>query len=172
MDAVVDLIGYFTHSLSFLHLTSEGHHHRALSERSTINWQDREKEMTSVSPEKSLQERLFQFLSKDLIPNLIATLCSMKSMVYISSTTATISMIIPQDIVDGRPVPVFFRGRPTVYHIFLSCTLFAFLGSFSSLMVQHKPRVERVFRIYAVASMICALVTLLYATVLRYVAPL
>ena len=144
---------------------------RALSERSTINWQDREKEMNSVSREKSLQERLFQYLSKVLIPNLIATLCSMKSMVYISSTTATISMIIPQDIVDGRPVPVFFRGRPTIYHIFLSCTLFAFLGSFSSLMVQHKPKVERVFRIYAVASMISALVTLLYATVLRYVAP-
>ena len=68
-------------------------------------------------------------------------------------------------------VPVFFRGRPTIYHIFLSCTLFAFLGSFSSLMVQHKPRVERVFRIYAVPSMISALVTLLYAIVLRFVAP-
>ena len=116
--------------------------------------------MNSVPPEKSLQERLFQHLSKVLIPNLIATLCSMKSMVYISSTTATISMIIPQDIVDGRPVPVFFRGRPTIYHIFLSCTLFAFLGSFSSLMVHHKPRVERVFRIYAVASMIFALIFL------------
>ena len=37
--------------------------------------------------------------------------------------------------------------------------------------VHHKPRVERVFRIYAVASMISALVTLLYASVLRFVAP-
>ena len=137
-------------------------HHGALSE----------KEMKSVSPEKSLQERLLQFLSNVLIPNLIDTLCPMKSMVYISFTTATISMLIPQDIVDGRPVPVFFRGLPTIYHIFLSCTLFAFLGSSSSLMVQHKPRVERVFRIYAVASMISALVTLLYATVLRFVGPL
>ena len=61
--------------------------------------------MKSVSPEKSIQERLFQFLSEVWIPNLIATLCSMKSMVYISSTTATISMLIPQDIVDG--------GRPS-----------------------------------------------------------
>nr|POE92091.1 hypothetical protein CFP56_29635 [Quercus suber] len=118
-------------------------HHRALSE----------KEMKSVSPEKSLQKRLLQFLSSVLIPNLIATLCSMKSMVYISSTTATISMLIPQDIVDGRPVLVFFRGRPTIYHIFLSCTLFAFLGSFSSLMVQHKPRVERVYCHHARASL-------------------
>ena len=38
-------------------------------------------------------------------------------------------------------------------------------------MLQHKPRVERVFRIYAVPSMISALVTLLYAIVLRFVAP-
>ncbi|KAK9997467.1 hypothetical protein SO802_022153 [Lithocarpus litseifolius] len=123
--------------------------------------------MKSVSPEQSLQERLLWRLSKVWIPNFIATLCSMKSMVYVSSTTATISMLVPQEIVDGRPVPVFFRDRPTIYHIFLSCTLFALLGSFSSLMVQHKPRVERVFRIYAMASMISALVTLLYATVLR-----
>ena len=38
--------------------------------------------------------------------------------------------------------------------------LIAFLGSFSSLMVHHKPRAERVFRIYAVASMISALIFL------------
>ena len=103
---------------------------------------------------------LTQLVTLLFLSLLIATFCSMKSMVYISITTATISMLIPQDIVDGRPVPVFFRGRPTIYHIFLSCTLFAFLGSFSSLMVHHKPRVERVFRIYAVASMIFALIFL------------
>ncbi|KAL4632113.1 hypothetical protein ACB092_04G028800 [Castanea dentata] len=86
----------------------------------------------------------------------------MKSMVYISSSTATISMITPQDIVDRRPVPVLRRGRPTIYYIFLSCTLFLFLGSFSSLMVQHMPIVERDFRTNAVASMNSAQNTKVY----------
>ena len=87
-----------TQSVTLLFLSLSNffyNHHRALSE----------KEMKSVSPEKSLHERLLHFLSNVLIPNLISILCSMKSMVYISSTTATISMLIPQDIVDGRPIP-------------------------------------------------------------------
>ncbi|KAL4632120.1 hypothetical protein ACB092_04G029200 [Castanea dentata] len=39
-------------------------------------------------------------------------------------------------------------------------------GAFSSLMIQHKPRVERFFRIIAVASILFALVIVLYATAL------
>ncbi|KAL4632109.1 hypothetical protein ACB092_04G028400 [Castanea dentata] len=76
---------------------------------------------------------------------------------YICSTAATISMVLPHENVDGNPVPALFKDRPPDYHMFLMFILFAFLGSFSALMLQHKPRVEIFFRISAVASMLSAL---------------
>ena len=107
-------------------------HHRALSE----------KELKSVSPEKSLQERLLQFFSNVLIPNLIATLCSMKSMVYISFTTATISMLIPQDIVDGRPVPVFF------YDFYVNSTRYCGRKASSSLLQRSTHDLSYISKLY------------------------
>nr|POF20803.1 hypothetical protein CFP56_14318 [Quercus suber] len=44
---------------------------RALSERSTINWQDREKEMKYLQKNR-FRKGFFQFLSEVWIPNLIA----------------------------------------------------------------------------------------------------
>nr|POE81619.1 hypothetical protein CFP56_18765 [Quercus suber]POE91881.1 hypothetical protein CFP56_76842 [Quercus suber] len=119
--------------------------------------------MKSSAP--SLQERLVPSSKRFVLSNLI-TICPMKSIVCISSTAASISMVLPQVNVDGKPVPVFFSDQPSLYHIFIICTLFAFLGAFSSLMIQHKPRVERFCKIYAMAFILSALAIVLYAAAL------
>lgn len=123
------------------------------------------KGMKPVSPERSLQESLVPRLNKIRVPKII-TLCPMKLIVYISSTAATSSMLLPQNNVDGRPVPVFFRDRSMDYHMFLVSTLFAFMGAFCSLMIQHKSSFERVCRIIAVASLLSALAIVFYAAAL------
>ncbi|GMY32752.1 btb/poz and math domain-containing protein 2 [Fagus crenata] len=111
--------------------------------------------MKSVS---LLRERLL------LLPKPNKTsLCPMISILFISFTAAIISMLLSHENVDGRPVPVLFRDRPTYYHMFLISTMFAFLGAFSALLLQHKPRFERFCRIIAVASMLSALAIVLYA---------
>ena len=123
--------------------------------------------MKSVSPERSLRESFLPRSNKIGIPNFINS-CSMDSVAFISSTAAISSMILPHSNVDGRPVPLFFRDRSTDYQMFLASTLFAFMGAFGSLMVQHKPRVERVCRIVAVASLLSALAIVLYAAALWF----
>lgn len=97
----------------------------------------------------------------------------MKLILYISSTTATVLMILPQVKVDGGLVPVFFRDRPRYYHMFVVSTVFAVMGAYSALVIQykHKPRVEIFCRIYAMASMLSALAIVLYAAALWFVAP-
>ena len=112
-----------------------------------------------------LQETLVPSSKRFVLSNLI-TFCPMKSIVCISSTAASIFMVLPQVNVDGKPVPVFFSDQPSLYHIFIICTLFAFLGAFSSLMIQHKPRVERFCKIYAMAFILSALAIVLYAAAL------
>ncbi|KAF3974345.1 hypothetical protein CMV_002298 [Castanea mollissima] len=86
----------------------------------------------------------------------------------ISSTTVVTFMVLPQESVDGRPVPVLFKDRPTLYCIFLICALCAFLGSMGSMLIQHKPRVEYFCRVIGVAFMLSALVIVLYATALWF----
>ncbi|KAF3974355.1 hypothetical protein CMV_002308 [Castanea mollissima] len=93
-------------------------------------------------------------------------LCPMKSILYITSTAATISIVLPHENVDGSPVPALFKERPPDYHMFLMFILFAFLGAFSALMLQHKPRVEKIFRISAIASMLSALAIVFNAAAL------
>ena len=100
------------------------------------------------------------------LSNFGTALCSMKSITYISSVLATISILLPQINVDGSMVPVFFRDRSTDYLIFLVFTLVAFMCAFSTVMIEHKPMVERFLRITAVASMLSALAIVVYAAAL------
>ncbi|GMY32758.1 btb/poz and math domain-containing protein 2 [Fagus crenata] len=87
------------------------------------------------------------------------------SIIYASCTLGTIFMILPHDQVDGTPVPiVVFRDRPTAFHAFLISIMLSFTGAFSASLIQHRPRVERFCRFYAMASTISALAILLYAT--------
>ena len=116
------------------------------------------KEMKSNSWERFLQESP-PLRSKDV--GLL--------IVCISSVAATTFMVLPQENVDGKPVPTLFRDRPTLYRIFLITALCAFLGSLGSLLNQHKPRVERFCRFIGVAFMLSALVIVLYATALWFV---
>ena len=93
-------------------------------------------------------------------------LCLMKSIVSISSTATTIFIFLPHEKVDGSLVPTLFKDRPPDYHMFLISTLSAFLGAFSSMMIQHKERVERFCRIYAIASMLVAIAIVFCAAAL------
>ncbi|KAL4632106.1 hypothetical protein ACB092_04G028100 [Castanea dentata] len=87
----------------------------------------------------------------------------------ISSTTVVTFMVLPQENVEGRLVPVLFKDRPTLYRVFLISALCAFLGSMGSMLIQHKPRVEYFCRVIGVAFMLSALVIVLYATALWFV---
>ncbi|KAF3960610.1 hypothetical protein CMV_014692 [Castanea mollissima] len=49
---------------------------------------------------------------------------------------------------------------PIMSIIYTSCTL----GALTALLIQHRPRIERFCRVYAMASMLSALAILLYAT--------
>ncbi|KAF3960798.1 hypothetical protein CMV_014515 [Castanea mollissima] len=51
---------------------------------------------------------------------------------------------------------------PVMFIIYASCTM----GALSALLIQHRPRIERFCRAYAMASTISALAILLYATAL------
>jgi len=115
--------------------------------------------------ESLLQESPLPRSDKVWVSNLF-TLWLMKLILYVSSSAATVSLLLPQEMVDGMTVPSLFRDLPNLYQIFLISTVFAFVGAFSSLMNQHKPRVERFFRIIAVASILFALAIVLYATAL------
>lgn len=110
-----------------------------------------------VSLLQSLEEIPLPYSNKVGISNFVALLCPMKLIICVFSTATTISMLLPQENVEGRPVPTFFRDRPTNYYMFLISTLYAVVGAFSALLIPHKPKVERFFRMYAVASMLSAL---------------
>lgn len=122
--------------------------------------------MKSVYLEPSMVESLLQRLKVVGLSNLSTTLCSMKSITYISSVSAIISMLLPQVDVDGSMVPVFFGDRSTDYHIFLVFTLVAFMCAFSTVMIEHKPMIERFWRITAIASMLSAFAIVVYAAAL------
>ncbi|KAF3953290.1 hypothetical protein CMV_021255 [Castanea mollissima] len=112
--------------------------------------------MRSIFSNPSLQESLLTCSNKVGAPKSI-TLWLMILILYISSTTAAISIVLPQVKVDGNRVPVFFRDRPTYYRKFLVSILFAFMGAFIALIIQDKPRVERFCRITAVGFMLSSL---------------
>ncbi|KAF3960609.1 hypothetical protein CMV_014691 [Castanea mollissima] len=122
--------------------------------------------MKPVSWGLSLQESIKSELSLSKKAWLLdfITFFPMKSIVYISSAAATIFMVLPHEMVDGNLVPALFKDRPTVYHMFLVSALLAFTGSFSTLLIQNKSRIEIFCRVYAMASMVSALALVLYAT--------
>ena len=85
--------------------------------------------------------------------------------IYASCTMGTMFMLLPHEQVDGSPVPTLdFKDRPTAYHAFLISIMLSFTGAFSAFLIQHRPRIERFCKAYAMASMISALAILLYAT--------
>ena len=91
--------------------------------------------MSSVFSKPWLQESLLTCSNKVGHPKSI-TLWLMILILYISSTTATILIVLPQVNVDGNRVPVFFRDRPTYYRKFLVSTLIAFMGAFIALIIR------------------------------------
>ena len=90
------------------------------------------KEISAVSV-LPIQESLLPLPMNVVVHNSL-NLCPMKSILYISSTAATISMVLPHENVNVSPVPALFIDRPPDYHMFLMFILFAFLGAFSALM--------------------------------------
>ena len=122
--------------------------------------------MKPVSWGLSLQESIKSELSHSKKAWLLdfITFFPMKSIVYISSAAATIFMVLPHEMVDGNPVPALFKDRPTAYHMFLVSVLLAFTGSFSTLLIQNRSRLEIFCRVYAMASMVSALAIVLHAT--------
>lgn len=125
--------------------------------------------MKSRSPEPSLQESLLPCSDKVRLSDIYV----MKLILYTSSTTATVLMILPQAKVNGGLVPVFFRDRPRYYYMFVVSTMFALIGVYSTLVIQHKqkPRIEKFCRMYAIASMLSALAIVMFAAALWFVAP-
>lgn len=84
--------------------------------------------------------------------------------IYASCTLGTIFMLLPHEQVDGSPVPILvFKDQPKAFHAFLISIMFSFTGAFSALLIQRRPRVERLCRVYAMASMMLAIAILLYA---------
>ena len=78
----------------------------------------------------------------------------------------TMFMLLPHEQVDDSLAQiVVFKDQPMAYHAFLISIMLSFTGAHSSLLIQHRPRVERFCRVYAMASMISALAIVLYATV-------
>ena len=122
--------------------------------------------MKSGSTEPSLQESLLPCSDEVGLSNFHK--CVMKSILCASFGIATFLMILPQVKVDGGLVPIFFRDRPRYYHMFVVSTVFALMGAYSALVIQHKhkPRVERFCRIYAIASMLVAIAIVFCAAAL------
>ena len=127
------------------------------------------KEMKLRPPEPSLQESLLPCSDEVRLSDIYFT----KLILYTSSTTATVLMILPQVKVNGGLVPVFFRDRPTYYYMFVVSTMFALIGAYGTLGIQHKhkPRIEIFCRMYAFASMFSALAIVLLVAALWFVAP-
>ena len=85
---------------------------------------------------------------------------------YASCTMGSMFILLPHEQVDESIVPILvFKDRPIAYHAFLVSIMISLTGAFSALLIQHKPRLERFCRVYAMASMISALSILLYATI-------
>ncbi|KAL4632100.1 hypothetical protein ACB092_04G027500 [Castanea dentata] len=95
----------------------------------------------------------------------IPPLFPIMSIIYTSCTLGTMFMLLPREQVDGSPVPTLvFKDQPTAFHALLISIMFSFTDALTALLIQHRPRIERFCRVYAMASMLSALAILLYAT--------
>ena len=82
-----------------------------------------------------------------------------KFILYTSSSTITLFLLLHHDEVDGSPVPtVVFKDRPTAYQAFLISTVIAFTAAFCAILVQHRPKFESFCRVSAMVSLVSAYV--------------
>lgn len=126
--------------------------------------------MKSDSGLSSLQESLLPLSTKVERPKYM-TISLMNLIASISYMSLVIStLLLPQENVDRVPIPVFFRGRLSLYFIFLGSYGFALwgslIGSFMELEHKNMPRVERFFRIIAVASTFSLIAVVVYTAIL------
>ena len=97
---------------------------------------------------------------------LVAKLLPYFPFMFITYTSCTMFMLLPHEQVDESLVPILvFKDRPIAYNAFLISIMISLTSAFSVLLIQHRPRVERFCRVYAMASMVSALSILLYATI-------
>lgn len=88
----------------------------------------------------------------------------LESILGLCFTVITILIQLPYEYIDKNPVPtVIFKDRPTTFHAFLICIIFAFSGATSALLAYNKSGLARFFGYYSMAAMTSALAILLWA---------
>uniref|UniRef100_A0A2P2QR84 Uncharacterized protein n=1 Tax=Rhizophora mucronata TaxID=61149 RepID=A0A2P2QR84_RHIMU len=90
---------------------------------------------------------------------------------YVSGITGLLLHLLPSEIVGDTRVPkVIFIGLPSLFHAFVICICFAFIGAFSSLLTQDRPKYakyEKFARLSAVAFLLLALSAVVCAIFFR-----
>ncbi|XVE91702.1 hypothetical protein REPUB_Repub01dG0033500 [Reevesia pubescens] len=100
----------------------------------------------------------------EMLPSLAIQTTILESILFISYTIATILILLPQEYVNGNPVPtIVFKGRPATFHAFIICIIFAFSGAFCALMIPNNTKIARLCGCYSIASMASALSLLIWA---------
>ncbi|KAF9670724.1 hypothetical protein SADUNF_Sadunf13G0098500 [Salix dunnii] len=91
----------------------------------------------------------------------------LKSILMFTFTIGMFLNSLPQEIIDGNPVPtVIFKGHLSIYRAFVISIIFAFTGSFCSLMIDRKPEVSRFCGYLSVISLASAFSTVAFALLL------
>ncbi|KAG6751212.1 hypothetical protein POTOM_045731 [Populus tomentosa] len=81
-------------------------------------------------------------INHQISPNSGPTELQLKSILIITFTTGMFLNLLPQENIDGNPVPtVIFKGHASIFHAFVISVIFAFTGSFCSLMIDKKPKI-------------------------------
>lgn len=102
-------------------------------------------------------------INHQISPNSGPTELQLKSILIITFTTGMFLNLLPQENIDGNPVPtVIFKGHPSIFHAFVISVVFAFTGSFCSLMIDKKPKVSRFFAYLSVISMASVFSTVVF----------
>ncbi|CAK7322517.1 unnamed protein product [Dovyalis caffra] len=82
----------------------------------------------------------------------------LKIILIIAFTIGMSLNLLPQENIDGKPVPtVIFKGHPSIFRAFVIAVIFAFTGSFCSLMINNKSKITWFFGYLSVISMASAL---------------
>ncbi|KAJ1412060.1 hypothetical protein SESBI_20700 [Sesbania bispinosa] len=85
-------------------------------------------------------------------------------------TAINILLQLPYEYIDKNPVPtVIFKGRPTTFHAFLICIIFAFSGATNALVAYNKSGFARFCGYYSMVSMASALAILFWAVYCTYI---
>ncbi|CAK7323700.1 unnamed protein product [Dovyalis caffra] len=75
--------------------------------------------------------------------------------------------LLPYEYGDGNPVPtIIFKDLPSTFHAYVISIIFAFTGSFSSLLIRDKvkyAKYEKFSRFYSLVFMVFAVAILVYA---------